>query len=204
MKKHLCGTTKSFAIVMIACLCISGDANSSSSTEVAPKALRPKGSVQKQDGKGEFKFRVRIRDNVMDARTWLSEVRVYPADGKFPNIDVNNNGTTLETSVHVILSIKGIDVPPPAADYTAWHRASEREEERFDASEAHVWKLLSAAEYCVIKDPVDVNGIVQGQVFVVIGGIRYDLGESLIKDGFAMRETPKGIDWRQRIPMARE
>ena len=160
-------------------------------------ALKPSKRVQ---GKGEFWFRVRKRDHMFDAKTWLSEVRTYPASGDFPNVKVEANGTIVENSDRLILKIRGIEVPPSASDFNAWHAASEREEERYDGSMHHTWKLLSAAETCVIVDPKDVGGVVEGKVFVVIGGVRLNLGDALVYDGFAMKETQNGIDWRLRIP----
>ena len=150
--------------------------------------------------KGEFPFRVRIRDHMISANSWFAEVRVYPSQERFPNIRVERD-STLEASVRVILKIAGIEVPPPASDFYRWHRATEREESRFDASMHYTWRLLSASEYCVIANPKDIGGLIEGDVYVVIGGVRLNLADRLVEDGFALRE--ENIDWGLRHPRSR-
>ena len=142
----------------------------------------------------EFYFRVHLRDHIYDARTWLAESRIYPPSGKWPGVDIQKDGTTQEANLHAILAVTGLHVPSPARDLSRWHAATERETRRFAESVEYIYKLLSLAETCIIRKPISRKGIVYGQVFVVIGGERWDIGELLIADGHAsLSET----DWGQ-------
>ena len=163
--------------------------------EVTVETKPPTEAEAKSESKGEFWFRVRARDHMYSAAMWNAEVRVHLAEGEWPGIEILDDGAIQEVSIKTILSIEGLSVPPSSPDFTRWHAATDREASRFDASMNHTWKLLSVAETGIIKNPVERDGIVYGQIFLMIGGNRIDLGKALVHDGYAS-ETER--DWGQR------
>ena len=112
-------------------------------------------AVQKQ-GRGEFYARVLHRDDVHDVNLYEAEVKVTPSTGEWPGVAVSNE-TIKETNIHTLIRVRGLSAPADHLSRLRPHVRVEQEREFFVEAMSFVWKVLSAHEYLILKDPALVE-----------------------------------------------
>ena len=159
--------------------------------------------VQKQ-GRGEFYARVLHEHDVHDVNLYEAEVKVTPSTGEWPGVSVSNE-TIKETNIHTLIRVRGLSAPADHLSRLRPHVHVEQEREFFVDAMSFVWKVLSAHEYLILKDPALVESpagsgayVTEVDAFIEIGGIRVSLADTIIYAGHADRGTASNHDWGKR------
>ena len=163
--------------------------------------LRPSTPTQPASSDGVFYGKIEYRDEIHSPSLFEAWVRVHPSDG-WPEVELHNNIS--EASIHTWIQMRGISIPTMDTYRNRPHVEVERERRRFDTAITFLWNLIHASEYIVLENPKLVTdsstkkSVVVCDVYIEIGGVKVDLTKALVKNGHAMYNDDKSIDWGHR------
>lgn len=143
---------------------------------------------------GEWYGRVQQLHDLHGVKMWLAEIKIKPHDLDFPLTSTTNH--VAQDSLMTIVAVRGVSVPHGDSKWDRPHVEVELERRRFDEAITYVWKMLSASEYFIVKNPEWVDDICMIDVYIDIAGQRINFADALIYQGHATR-TP-ATDWGKR------
>ena len=145
---------------------------------------------------GEWFGRVLQLHDLHGVNAWEAEIKIKPHASDFPLTKTTN----LVTQDSIIIPIVIRDIYPPHRD-REWgrpHIEVETERRRFNEAIDYVWKIISASDYFIVKDPVWHEELCFVDVYIEIANTRIDFADALIGVGHAS-DNPR-VDWGKRNP----
>ena len=163
--------------------------------EVVPKPAVADGQSSTQI-EGEWYGRLLQLHDLHGVGAWQAEIKIKPHQSDFPLTKTTN----LVTQDSIIIPIVIRDIYPPYRD-KEWgrpHIEVEAERRRFDEAIDYVWKIISASDYFIVKNPKWHEDLCIVDVYITIAGIRINFADALIEAGHAS-DNPN-VDWGKRNP----
>lgn len=208
LKKRLKSLKKYLLFVLlIPFLLIQGDTTIYSSSDGSDDEVPEKFVESDVSFHQHIYARILYRDDLINPTRYFLEIK---APDNFPSIDSDNIES--EMNLHALVRLRGVHAPRALQmkNRLRPHVKVERERKRFDAAMTHVWKLLSSAEYLILRNvttdenspDTDAMSMYRGfvaDVYYVVGEVERSLKDDLMAGGY-VSDAQWAIDFGDRLP----
>ena len=168
------------------------------------KLVPPKEVV---DTGGDAYARILYRDDLINPFRYLLEIKI---PSEFPSIQ--SKGIQSEMNIHALVRLRGVYSAREKQMVGRFrpHIKIERERSRYNASMTQIWKLLSSAEYLILRN-IEVDKDIPyseshteypgftADVYYVVGEVERNLANDLLADGYLIADT-HAADMGSRLP----
>lgn len=184
-------------LAMIPMLSQSGSDGTDTDDPPAPPKLKAEG--------GQFYARVVLRDDILAVNEFFAEIKIHPTDKRWPGAEIKpREAYSEEVNLKTNIRIRGISVPTILPNPNQPHQYVERERDRFDDAVHFVWGLISDnktpnARPLILANPtVAKDGLIEVDMWVMVGGHTLNVAVMLVKDGHARYGNQTDWDWGHR------
>ena len=150
---------------------------------------------EETDDNGWVYGRIEYEHDLIAPNLFFLELLAHP-DGQVPMIE----GGYASTDVHVIVRLRGVDVPRAMHAPEERHRPHlwrDRERERWNASLKYVWNLLEPTKTLRVHKMavIDADRVIEANIEFWLGGAWHNLAVAMLNDDHARPEQTDGSTW---------
>ena len=139
--------------------------------------------------------RIEYLHDLLAPNLYFLELLAHP-EGQVPKIE----GGYASTDVHVVVRLRGVDVPRAMHAVNERHRPHlwrDRERERWDAAMQYVWNLFEPTKTFRVHNMVviDEDRVLEADIEFYLGGAWHNLAIALLQDEHARPVQTDGSTW---------
>ena len=139
--------------------------------------------------------RIEYEHDLIAPNLYFLELLAHP-EGQVPMIE----GGYASTDVHVVVRLRGVDVPRAMHSPEERHRPHlwrDRERERWNASMQYVWNLVEPTKTFRVHNMVVIeeDKVIEANIEFWLGGVWHNLAVSLVNDEMARPLQQDGTTW---------
>lgn len=139
--------------------------------------------------------RIEYEHDLLAPNLYFMELLAHP-EGKVPRIE----GGYASTDVHVMVRLRGVDVPRAMHSPDERHRPHiwrERERERWDAAMRYIWNVCEPTKTFRVHNMVVIekDRVIEADIAFFLGGAWHNLAISMLSDEHARPVQKDGSAW---------
>ena len=147
------------------------------------------------DDSGWVYGRIEYEHDLLAPNLYFMELLAHP-EGKVPMIE----GGYASTDVHVIVRLRGVDVPRALHFIDERHRPHiwrERERERWDAAMRYLWNVCEPTKTFRVHNMavIEADRVIEADIEFFLGGAWHNLAISMLSDEHARPVQKDGSTW---------